>query len=321
MKVKGGASPSRPMEEERRFCDNCKRDVAAANFSLHEAHCRRFLAVCARCQELVALKDMEEHLEGAHRQVRCSLCHQLMQQYLLERHEAEACPERSGKCPFCELELPHQKLEAHLDACGSRTTLCWDCGKYVMYKALESHTATCPASGVLRKDPEPKGHLCQQCSNWIADEQYLQHLNECTPLPQLLGALSTRSPTEPGPPPAPPTVDTAAEKDVRPKRKESELPSVARPTLKPPRSKKGGSRPAFTSTLASVGGAQGLDEALYDQLVSCSHCDILLPCPTLQKHEKKCRRLASLKNPRRSPRLLGKEEESLQKNAGEAGWQ
>lgn len=47
-----------------------KRDVAAANFSLHEAHCLRFLTLCPECDEPVAQKDMKDHLTEAHKQVR-----------------------------------------------------------------------------------------------------------------------------------------------------------------------------------------------------------------------------------------------------------
>uniref|UniRef100_A0A8C0H2R4 Uncharacterized protein n=1 Tax=Chelonoidis abingdonii TaxID=106734 RepID=A0A8C0H2R4_CHEAB len=47
-----------------------KRDVSAANFSLHEAHCMRFLAICPECNEPIALKEMEKHQEEEHKQVR-----------------------------------------------------------------------------------------------------------------------------------------------------------------------------------------------------------------------------------------------------------
>ncbi|XP_015264620.1 PREDICTED: XIAP-associated factor 1 isoform X1 [Gekko japonicus] len=306
MKVK--EEPRREMEEETRLCKNCKRDVAAANFSLHEAHCMRFLAICPKCDELVASKDMKEHFAKAHKEVRCQLCHQLMQQYLVERHESEECPERMVQCQFCELDLPHHKLQTHLDACGSRTTSCWHCSKYVMYKALKEHKAVCQARDRGHNSSE---NLCQHCQSCFPDEEYLQHLNECNPLPQLLGALTTRSPTEPGGspsppqrPPTPPDLSEAMEQGARPKKKE--LSSVGRPSLKPAKSRK----PAFVTTLASAA-PQALEDSLYDTLVTCSQCNILLPSPTLQKHERKCRRETSLQVLRRSPRLMRKEEESM----------
>ncbi|XP_028563184.2 XIAP-associated factor 1 isoform X1 [Podarcis muralis] len=319
MKVKEGAGQRREMEVETRVCANCKRDVVAANFSLHEAHCLRFLTICPKCEEPVVLKDMAEHLATAHEQVRCKRCHQAMQRFLLEHHEAEDCPERLAQCHFCELEVPFRQLQSHLKACGSRTTPCWDCGKYIMYKALEDHSRTCRENKVLT-GPGPKTNLCQQCNSWFPDEKYLQHLNECSPLSQLLGALSTRSSTEPTSPPSasspltpatpPPTPSPVAEKDVRPKIKEKELSSLGRPSMKPSRPKKSSSRPAFTSTLPQALGDEEEAATAYDQLATCSQCNILLPRPTLQKHEKKCRRGASLQALRRSPRILRKGEES-----------
>uniref|UniRef100_A0A672UTY6 XIAP associated factor 1 n=1 Tax=Strigops habroptila TaxID=2489341 RepID=A0A672UTY6_STRHB len=50
------------------FCS--KRDVPAADFSLHEAHCLRFLTLCPECDEPVAQKDMKDHQTEAHKQVR-----------------------------------------------------------------------------------------------------------------------------------------------------------------------------------------------------------------------------------------------------------
>uniref|UniRef100_A0A8D0BR14 Nuclear cap binding subunit 3 n=1 Tax=Salvator merianae TaxID=96440 RepID=A0A8D0BR14_SALMN len=335
MKTKAGAEIMDAVAAaERRVCQNCKRDVAAANFSLHEAHCLRFLTVCPKCQEPVARKDMEEHLGQAHQQVpgwgrgsaskwgrsrcsqtgqllfplplqvRCPLCHHRMQQYLLEQHQVEECQERPTKCSFCELEMPHHRLQAHLDLCSSRTTMCWDCGKYVTYKSLAVHTLRCQATQ-KPSDPGPNASLCQSCNTWFLDEQYLQHLNECTPLSQLLGALSTHSPQKQSSPPSlaasPPSNVAEAEKTVRPKMKEKALSSVGRPSLKPPKSRKGPSPLPFTATV---------DDDSYNQFGSCSRCNILLPRPVLQKHERKCTQAASLPALRRSPRLLGKGGES-----------
>ncbi|KAM7139564.1 XIAP-associated factor 1 isoform 3-T3 [Macrochelys suwanniensis] len=296
------------MEEESKFCKNCKRDVSAANFSLHEAHCMRFLAICPECDEPIALKEMEEHQEEAHKQVRCKLCHQSMQKYLLENHESSECNERSLKCTFCELEMPFNKLQRHLEACGSRTELCWECNKYIMYKDLDKHKDVCqndkklPSNGL-------SDNLCQQCNKCFPDDQYLQHLNECSPLSKLAEILASQSVTKsrPLPPPSPvmpsPLANAAtAWKDVRPKRKEKDLSSASRPSLKPLKNKKSAGRPAFTATLDPVLPKALEDPMTYDVLVTCSQCNILLPGPTLRKHETKCLRLASLQNLRRRPK-------------------
>nr|XP_020657329.1 XIAP-associated factor 1 isoform X2 [Pogona vitticeps] len=262
-----------------RVCGNCKRDVAAANFSLHEAHCQRFLAICPECEEPVALKDMKAHHGEAHQQVRCRLCHQAMQQYLLQHHEAEECPERPVQCRFCDLELPFQRLQPHLEACGSRTTSCWDCGKYVMYRTLEEHNATFHASHGPKATGEPKDNICELCKGQFSDEQYLQHLNECAPLPQLLGLLSPGSPTEQD--------SKAEEKAVRPKSQGRGSPSLlGKPSLKPPKGKRVHSRLAFTALDPQVLEESGhREDPAYDQLAACNGCNILLPSPTLEKHE------------------------------------
>ncbi|TFK12890.1 XIAP-associated factor 1 [Platysternon megacephalum] len=304
------------MEEESKFCKNCKRDVSAANFSLHEAHCMRFLAICPECNEPIALKEMEEHQEEAHKQVRCKLCHQSMQKYLLENHESNECNERSLKCTFCELEMPFNKLQKHQEACGSRTELCWECNKYIMYKDLDKHKDVCQNGKTLSSNGL-SDNLCQQCNKCFPDDQYLQHLNECSPLSKLAEILASQSVTKSRPLPpsslvtSPPRENAAvAWTDVRPKRKEKDLSSASRPSLKPLKNKKSAGRPAFTATVDPVLPKALEDPLTYDVLVTCSQCNILLPGPTLRKHERKCLRLASLQSLRRKPKWSpGKQEE------------
>uniref|UniRef100_A0A8C8RYM6 XIAP associated factor 1 n=1 Tax=Pelusios castaneus TaxID=367368 RepID=A0A8C8RYM6_9SAUR len=250
-----------------------KRDVSAANFSLHEAHCVRFLAICPECDEPIALKEMEDHQEEAHKQVRCELCHQSMQKYLLESHESNECNERSLKCTFCELEMPFSKLQRHLEACGSRTELCWECNKYIMYKDMEKHKDTCQNDGSPFSSEGLSDNLCQQCNKSFPDDQYLQHL---------VSGVGDKPAKSPG------TLQTrlsAAWKDVRPKRKEKKLSSASRPLTKPLKNKKSAGHPAFTATLDPVLPKALEDPMTYDVLVTCSQCNILLPGPTLRKHE------------------------------------
>lgn len=307
-----GHSQRETMEEESKFCKNCKRDVSAANFSLHETHCTRFLALCSECDEPIALKEMESHQEEAHKQVRCKLCHQSMQKYQLESHTANECNERSLKCTFCELEMPFSKLQRHLEACGSRTELCWECNRYIMYKDLDKHKDVCQ-NGSKPANNGLSDNLCQQCNKCFPDDQYLQHLNECSPLSKLAEILATQSVTTSQPLPLPSLVRSsprenaaAAWQDVRPKRKEKDLSSASRPSLKPLKNKKSASRSAFTSVLDPE------DSMTYDVLAACSQCNILLPGPTLRKHETKCLRLASLQSIRRRPKSSpGKREEPL----------
>uniref|UniRef100_A0A8C8VJN6 XIAP associated factor 1 n=1 Tax=Pelusios castaneus TaxID=367368 RepID=A0A8C8VJN6_9SAUR len=257
-----------------------------------------------------------------------------MQKYLLESHESNECNERSLKCTFCELEMPFSKLQRHLEACGSRTELCWECNKYIMYKDMEKHKDTCqngnkllnhgemhhqardvsahqtlilpPSDGSPFSSEGLSDNLCQQCNKSFPDDQYLQHLNECSSLSKLAETFARQSVTKSNPLPSPSLVTfsshenaAAAWKDVRPKRKEKKLSSASRPLTKPLKNKKSAGHPAFTATLDPVLPKALEDPMTYDVLVTCSQCNILLPGPTLRKHETKCLRLASLRSARK----------------------
>ncbi|XP_069730147.1 XIAP-associated factor 1 isoform X1 [Phaenicophaeus curvirostris] len=308
------------MTEESTFCKNCKRDVSAANFSLHEAHCLRFLALCPECDEPVAQKDMKDHQTEAHKQVRCNLCHQSMQQYQLEHHETKECHKRAMKCKICGLEMPFDKLEEHLNSCASRTEWCWECNKYIMYKDLNKHKDTCQNSGLCYpKDvsfqaseaatnatlicpTDTGGNLCWKCNNSFPDDQYSQHLNKCSTGYKLTKVLAGQSTSKLSSDPPQPSSSLApssgsenamAWKDVRPKEKGQ--PLTSKTLLKSPKNKK-------VDFLSPTRGELPLspqaleDTQSFDVLVACSQCDILLPFPTLQKHETKCGRLTSLKS-------------------------
>ncbi|KFP71474.1 XIAP-associated factor 1, partial [Acanthisitta chloris] len=268
------------MTEESKFCKNCKQNVPAGNFSLHEAHCMRFLTVCPECDEPVAQKDMEDHQTEAHKQIRCSLCHQSMQQYQLEHHENKECQKRAMKCSICDLEMPFNKLQEHLDTCASRTERCQECNKYIMYKDQNKHKEICPNSGLsCHEDVDFQtstgGNLCSKCSKSFPDFQYSQHLvsifeTEQEDPPQSSSFLASSSSSE----------NAMAWKDVRPKGKERDQPL----TSKTPKNKKIG----FPSPIRGGHSTspQGLkDTQSFDMLVTCDHCNILLPLPTLRKHE------------------------------------
>ncbi|XP_065709353.1 XIAP-associated factor 1 isoform X1 [Patagioenas fasciata] len=311
------------MTEESRFCKNCKRDVSAANFSLHEAHCLRFLSLCPECEEPVAQKDMKDHQTEAHKQVRCNLCHQSMQQCQLEHHETEECHERAMKCEICELEMPFNKLQEHLNTCASRTEWCWECNKYIMYKDQNKHKEICQNGGLsYRKDVDFQtrrtstnatficptgtgGNLCQKCNKSFPDEQYSQHLNKCSAAHQLTEVLADQSASKFSSDPPESSSSLAASscsknatawRDVRPKGKRDQ-PLTSKTLLKPKKNKKVGF-PSPTRGGLSTSPQALKDTQSFDMLVACAHCNILLPLPTLQKHEIKCLRLTSLKNAR-----------------------
>ncbi|KAF1410442.1 XIAP-associated factor 1, partial [Spheniscus humboldti] len=264
-----------------------KRDVSAANFSLHEAHCLRFLTLCPECDEPVAQKDMKDHQTEAHKQVRCNLCQQSMQQYQLEHHEIKECHKRAMKCKICELEMPFNKLQEHLNTCASRTEWCWECNKYIMYKDQNKHKDICQNSALsYHKDVNFQtsigGNLCRKCNKSFPDDQYSQHLvstfeteqeNGLDP-PQSSSSLAPSSCSE----------NAMVWKDVRPKGKERDQPLTSKTLLKPPKDEKVGFRSPTRGGLSTS--PQALkDTQSFDMLVTCAHCNIILPLPTLQKHE------------------------------------
>ncbi|XP_009317092.1 PREDICTED: XIAP-associated factor 1 isoform X2 [Pygoscelis adeliae] len=254
------------MTEESRFCKNCKRDVSAANFSLHEAHCLRFLTLCPECDEPVAQKDMKDHQTEAHKQVRCNLCHQSIQQYQLEHHETKECYKRAMKCKICELEMPFNKLQEHLNTCASRTEWCWECNKYIMYKDQNKHKDICQNSALsYHKDVNFQtfseastnatficpngtgGNLCRKCNKSFPDDQYSQHLNKCSVAHKMTKVLAGQSTSKlsSNPPqsssslaPSSCSENAMVWKDVRPKGKERDQPLTSKTLLKPPKDKK-----------------------------------------------------------------------------------
>ncbi|NXN49207.1 XAF1 factor, partial [Rynchops niger] len=283
------------MTEESSFCKNCKRDVSAANFSVHEAHCLRFLTLCPECDEPVAQKDMKDHQTEAHRQVRCHLCHQSMQQYQLEHHETKECHERATKCKICELEMPFNKLQEHLNTCASRTEWCWECNKYIMYKDLNKHKDICQKSS-LSYGKDVNFQTSEASTNATSVSPTAHKLTKV-----LAGQSTSKLSSDPPPSSSSLAPSSSSEKatvwrDVRPKGKERDQPLTSKTLLKPSKKKNIG----FPSpTRGGLSTSQDLkDTQSFDMLVTCAHCNILLPLPTLRKHEIKCLRVTSLKNAR-----------------------
>ena len=60
--------------EDLKFCANCKREIAAVNFVMHEVHCRRNIVLCSICDEPVARSEMDDHMAEEH--THCPECNQ-----------------------------------------------------------------------------------------------------------------------------------------------------------------------------------------------------------------------------------------------------
>uniref|UniRef100_A0A669PUX2 XIAP associated factor 1 n=2 Tax=Phasianus colchicus TaxID=9054 RepID=A0A669PUX2_PHACC len=327
------------MTEGTIFCKNCKRDVSAANFSLHEAHCLRFLTLCSECDEPVARKNMKDHHTEAHKQVRCNFCCQSIQQYQLEHHKTKECHKRAMKCKICELEMPFNKLQEHLNTCASRTERCWECNKYVMYKDQNKHKDTCQNSGLSyckdvnfqtkeaytnAKFIDPTGasdNICLRCNKSFPDDQHSQHLNNCSAthnLTEVLAGQSTSKPVSDSPPsssslaPFSCSVSATARKDISPKGKKRERPLTSKTLLKPPKNKKMVGIHSPTKSKPSTSPQVLKDTQSCDMLVTCAHCNTPLPLPALQNHEIKCLHFISLKNVKMNQTThSGKKEDSF----------
>ncbi|XP_033833012.1 XIAP-associated factor 1 [Periophthalmus magnuspinnatus] len=192
-------------EEATRVCARCKREVAEANFALHETHCSRFLVLCPDCGENVPRSDLQQHKQEQHTQVRCLKCQKKMERCLLPEHEEEECPARVEACAFCELEMPFVQLQEHIVACGSRTERCLDCGQYVKLSDQEEHNRVCSEQDLYNEPSSPpKGTSanvktttptttttaskpdvqCKVCMLTFSANEIQRHMTRCTAAPK-----------------------------------------------------------------------------------------------------------------------------------------
>ncbi|XP_039580289.1 TRAF-type zinc finger domain-containing protein 1 isoform X3 [Passer montanus] len=129
---------------ESRLCGNCKKDIPAVNFIIHEIHCRRNIDICPYCSDSIPKSEMKNHIESEHVQVTCK-CRMKMESSLLKDHEASSCPLRPVLCQFCDIQLAFNKLQEHELYCGARTEPCGRCGRHVLLRELQEHPRVCGA--------------------------------------------------------------------------------------------------------------------------------------------------------------------------------
>lgn len=129
-------------EENTQFCSNCKHDIPEANFTTHEIHCRRNIALCEVCQEPFPHAELVQHKEMDHAEEQCK-CGLKIEKRFLETHQRSECSHRLVPCQFCDLELASYQAKEHEEYCGTRTEPCPVCKCNVMLREQHIHPALC----------------------------------------------------------------------------------------------------------------------------------------------------------------------------------
>ncbi|XP_068512471.1 XIAP-associated factor 1 [Anas acuta] len=247
------------------FVLGSKRGVHAANFSLHEAHCLLFLTLCPECDKPVAQNDMKSHQTEAHKQFMNNL---LMMSIKMKWRSS-------------------QQLEVAL-TCES-TNSGMSCHKDVNFQISEAST-----NAKFIYSTGTADNLCVRCNKSFPDDQYSQHQNKSSTAHKLTEVLAGQSTSKPSSDPPQPSTSLApssssekatAWKDLCPKGKGRYHPLTSKTSPKPSKNKRMVGFPSPTRGRLSTSPQALKDTWSYDLLVTCAHCNVILPLPTLQKHE------------------------------------
>ncbi|XP_016334970.1 XIAP-associated factor 1-like [Sinocyclocheilus anshuiensis] len=251
-------------EEELILCTHCNKEVAKANYDLHEPHCKRFLCICPDCDETVPRDQLEEHKTEQHTEVKCKMCNKKKERRHLLDHEKDECSERPQICEFCQLELPLSSLKVHKVSCGSRTERCSDCGRYVKLMDQLDHaqicsTTTTPTTSkdlVAEDDTSDTDELtmlqCQNCLKYIPSDILKEHKLLCK---QSLNCADVEDDDSEDENPSPGNVRAAgfSFSSLQKKKRETEDRNID-----------------------------------LDKISTCPLCHLALPVKTLEWHETKC---------------------------------
>ena len=64
-----------------------KRDISAANFLMHEVHCRRNIVLCDRCDEPFPRSQLTNHVQEAHATEPCEMCQASIEKCKIQEHK------------------------------------------------------------------------------------------------------------------------------------------------------------------------------------------------------------------------------------------
>ena len=68
------------------FSFSSKRLVPAVTFTLHAAHCERFIQLCEKCEEPIPKSQIEQHGIEIHCLVQCKDCNQQYEKGFMDDH-------------------------------------------------------------------------------------------------------------------------------------------------------------------------------------------------------------------------------------------
>ncbi|CAO2644041.1 XIAP-associated factor 1, partial [Lemmus lemmus] len=275
-----------------------KRNVASVHFTLHEAHCLRFLVVCPECEEPIPQSKMKEHADTVHQQVSRWHSGQGVGPMSSIFPQAKETQRHPGKCKFCELAVQLSKLEVHEFHCGSRTERCPHCNQPIVLRVLAQHKDVClsakakPEEGKRIVSPGRRTH-CDYCKQMIPENKYVSHMQKQCPASRTVTYLQDGKPKI-----LPPSLTSqvtgnqtsSVKKDVRPKTRNRKSA-----TKQETKDQNGTVDLPLKSALQQRAALPTGDESAYDILRRCCQCGILLPLPILNQHQEKCLRLAHRK--------------------------
>ena len=132
---------------EERLCKTCNKNIDIAKFRLHEVACARNNSKCAKCGQIVAKVDRDQHELDFHTAKKVVVpVEEIKQEQVAEipKEVVKQLPQdideiQFQKCLYCPLEFTIGEFHDHMDFCGSKTKECPDCFSKVINRKLNQH--------------------------------------------------------------------------------------------------------------------------------------------------------------------------------------